>query len=187
MAVSPPQQFGASVNRHTPKNAIGRITPTGEVTEYPVNLGPPTGITSGPDGNMWFTAGNKIGKISLVGAITEYPLPDGGSGGDAFSGEGIAAGPDGNVWFTESGASPARTGSGGSPLTAPSPSTRDPRPPVVKTPCPVDVTLHKPVPKTVGSRVLTDSITTNTSACALREPVVLCRPLSRTAAGKKGS
>ena len=55
MAVSPPQQFGASVNRHTPKNAIGRITPTGEVTEYPVNLGPPMGITAGPDGNMWFT------------------------------------------------------------------------------------------------------------------------------------
>lgn len=38
------------------------------VTEYtiPTLASTPTGITAGPDGNLWFTesAGNKIGKIT---------------------------------------------------------------------------------------------------------------------------
>ncbi len=47
------------------------------------------------------------------------------------------------------------------------------------------MTLHKPTPTTVGNRILTDKITTNTSACVLRKPVVLCRPLASTTAGEK--
>ena len=35
---------------------IGKITPSGQVTQYPVPGGDnPDGITEGPDGNMWFT------------------------------------------------------------------------------------------------------------------------------------
>ena len=58
----------------------------------------PSGITAGPDGNLWFaeSAGNKIGRITPTGAVTEFSLP-------ASSGlTGITAGPDGNLWFTES-------------------------------------------------------------------------------------
>jgi streptogramin lyase len=38
-------------------NQIGRITPAGTVTEFPIPNGnsQPAGITAGPDGNLWFT------------------------------------------------------------------------------------------------------------------------------------
>ncbi len=55
----------------------------------------------------------------------------------------------------------------------------------MKKPCPINVTLHKPTPTTVGSRILTDTITTNTSSCVLLKPVVLCRPLASTTAGEQ--
>jgi streptogramin lyase len=58
----------------------------------------PTGITLGPDGNVWFVefGTNKIGKISSAGAITEVASLTAGSG--PF---GITTGPDGKLWFTE--------------------------------------------------------------------------------------
>jgi RHS repeat-associated protein len=58
----------------------------------------PSGITAGPDGNMWFTeyAVGKIGRITPAGVVTEFSLPTGNSGPS-----GITAGPDGNLWFTE--------------------------------------------------------------------------------------
>jgi len=55
------------------------------------------GITSGPDGNLWFTETNnysKIGKITPSGTITTYSLP-----ADRIS-DGITSGPDGNLWFS---------------------------------------------------------------------------------------
>jgi len=57
-------------------------------------------------------------------------------------------------------------------------------PEVVKKVCPIDVTLHKPQPKKVGNRILTDNIKTKKSSCVLLKPVVLCRPLNSTAAGE---
>ena len=84
----------------TGTNSIGRITPTGAVTEFPVptanaNL---LGITTGPDGNLWFAEANpdKIGRITPSGVITEFPTPTAGSTPVA-----LTAGPDGNLWFTE--------------------------------------------------------------------------------------
>jgi streptogramin lyase len=61
----------------------------------------PFGITTGPDGNLWFTErqANDIGKITTAGVVTEYPLLT--SSADPFS---ITAGPDGNLWFTETAA-----------------------------------------------------------------------------------
>jgi streptogramin lyase len=56
-------------------------------------------ITTGPDGNLWFTEGTpgqKIGRITPTGVIAEFDVSSGPSG--------IAAGPDGNLWFTEDGA-----------------------------------------------------------------------------------
>src|SRR5208282_623679 len=72
-------------------------------TEFPI----PTaysgteGITTGPDGALWFTevAGNKIGRITTAGVVTEFPIPTANS--YPF---GITAGPDGALWFTEANA-----------------------------------------------------------------------------------
>ncbi len=58
-------------------------------------------------------------------------------------------------------------------------------PVVVKKICPIDVTLHKPTPKKVGNKILTDKIKTKKSSCVLLKPVVLCRPLASTTAGEK--
>ena len=80
-------------------DVVGKITPSGAVTEYAVG-DLPAFIVAGPDGNLWFTEENasKIGKITTSGVITEYALTAGRSPA------GIAAGPDGNLWFTEQNA-----------------------------------------------------------------------------------
>jgi streptogramin lyase len=70
------------------------------ITEFPI----PTPsfsefVTTGPDGNVWFTEGhaaNKIGRITPAGTITEFSIPTANSGL-----VGITAGPDGNLWFVE--------------------------------------------------------------------------------------
>src|SRR5437588_6350752 len=48
-------------------NKIGRITPTGTVTEFDIpTAGDPSSITAGPDGNLWFSAPSYISKISRM-------------------------------------------------------------------------------------------------------------------------
>src|SRR5206468_968423 len=70
------------------------------ITEYsvPTATSKPTCITSGPDGNLWFTESdaNKIGRITTSGTIAEFAIPTPDSQPWA-----ITAGPDGNLWFTE--------------------------------------------------------------------------------------
>jgi virginiamycin B lyase len=67
------------------------------ITEYPVRLSSPQGITAGPDGALWFTeAVGQIGRITTSGVITQYSVPTYDSGP-----QGITAGPDGALWFTE--------------------------------------------------------------------------------------
>jgi virginiamycin B lyase len=95
--------------QNTTGNRIGRINPalatpgtsTG-LTEFviPTSASFSVGITSGPDGNLWFTefTGNKIGRITTTGTISEFPLPTATS-----KPEGITAGGDGRLWFTENG------------------------------------------------------------------------------------
>jgi virginiamycin B lyase len=86
-------------------NQIGRITPQGAITEFPV---PGTGATehlslqciaAGADGNLWFTASGpssgRIGKISTGGAAT---LVSGTIPRVLYA---ITGGPDGNLWFPE--------------------------------------------------------------------------------------
>ena len=58
-------------------NRIGRITPSGVVTEFSMGISVgarPTGITAGTDGNAWFTEsnGNRIGRITPSGVVTEF-------------------------------------------------------------------------------------------------------------------
>jgi streptogramin lyase len=81
----------------TRARAQGTVT----ISEFPITTANsnPQNITSGPDGNLWFTEfnGEKIGKITPSGTITEYAIPT--SNANPY---GITSGPDGNVWFTES-------------------------------------------------------------------------------------
>jgi streptogramin lyase len=83
-------------------NNIGRVTPAGIITEFPVPTAQsePNDCALGSDGNIWFTefVGNKIGRITPAGAITEFSVPNVGQPNH------IALGPDGNVWFTETAA-----------------------------------------------------------------------------------
>jgi len=58
-------------------------------------------ITTGVDGNEWFTgatATNQIGRITPNGNITLKPLPP-----PANNSIGIRTGPDGNLWFSAGG------------------------------------------------------------------------------------
>jgi streptogramin lyase len=91
------------VERQTP--AIGRITPSGVITEFTAGLKPnsgPTDIVVGPDGNLWFTdpdyVGNEtgaIGRITPSGVITEF------SAGLAEHEKPsmIVPGPEGDLWY----------------------------------------------------------------------------------------
>jgi streptogramin lyase len=77
--------------------SITRITPQGQVTQFPFN-GYPWDITVGPDGNLWFTEAEpsaKIGRITTTGVRTQFLIPSPGWS------MGITSGSDGNLWFTE--------------------------------------------------------------------------------------
>ena len=110
--------------------AIGRITTSGKIKEYPIPQDSAE-ITAGPDGNMWFTddGGNKIGRITTSasrqppGIVTEFTVPTTNS-----LPEGITAGPDGNLWFTEwAGQKIGRITPQGTITEFPIPSTESPR------------------------------------------------------------
>jgi virginiamycin B lyase len=84
---------------------VGRVSPTGEVSELEVPGSSPgtfgaTAIVAGPDGAMWFTqfSANAIGRVDAGGQVTQFALPSGGGPSQ------IVAGPDGALWFTESNA-----------------------------------------------------------------------------------
>ncbi len=56
------------------------------------------GVTTGPDGNLWYTSFNsgKIGRITPAGAVTEFDASTTPNSGPV----GITTGPDGNLWYT---------------------------------------------------------------------------------------
>jgi streptogramin lyase len=86
-------------------NSVGKLTPAGTATMYPLANGTgPGNIASGPGGNLWFTenfwsgrVGSRIAKITTAGKISEYQLAT-NAGPDA-----VAATHAGNRWFTEAG------------------------------------------------------------------------------------
>jgi streptogramin lyase len=73
---------------------IGRITPAGQITEFPVPGGNLRNIAVGPHGNLWFTAAWGIGRISPTGAVETFPQP-------SSTLQGVAAGPDHRVWVVD--------------------------------------------------------------------------------------
>ena len=59
-------------------------------------MGNPYAITTGPDGNIWYSEQNgshNVGRMTTSGTVTEY------SG--MWASLGITGGPDGNVWFVQ--------------------------------------------------------------------------------------
>ncbi|MBO2450471.1 hypothetical protein J4573_25435 [Actinomadura barringtoniae] len=94
----------------TGSRLVGRLDPaTGAVTTVPLPADSTPGenvlggITSGPDGNIWFTepGKGKIGRIvPSTGALNEFAVRTAAS-----RPQDITAGPDGNLWFTEKAAS----------------------------------------------------------------------------------
>jgi streptogramin lyase len=91
--------WALSGRRNPPEDLIARMGPLGGVTYYKA---PCAGvlnnweqITSGADGNLWFTVNNvsMIVRMTTAGISTCFSTTAGT--------EGVTAGPDGNVWFTE--------------------------------------------------------------------------------------
>jgi streptogramin lyase len=128
-------KYGAKIGK------IGRITPAGAVTEFPIPAGvSPSDLTVGPDGNLWFSENfpeyspefvppaGKIARITPAGAVTEFSV----SASDGTGLSNLTIGPDGNLWFSESAsggtAGPAAVGRitpAGAVTAFPLPSTED--------------------------------------------------------------
>jgi virginiamycin B lyase len=77
---------------------VGRLTPSGQITEYPIGFGSngAANITSGSDGNIWFeaTGGGLLGRITPTGVLTVFNEPY----SPAY--RGLTSGPNGNLWAT---------------------------------------------------------------------------------------
>ncbi|HTP47087.1 MAG TPA: hypothetical protein VMQ50_09240 [Casimicrobiaceae bacterium] len=70
------------------------------MTLFPLpGVGYPRAITSGPDGNLWFTdSAPQIGRFTPTGELTLFALR-----GSLIEPNSITTGPDGNLWFTDVG------------------------------------------------------------------------------------
>ena len=89
------------------KEVVGRMTPGGNFTLYPMNTGASfDGIASGPDGSIWFTESTalRIGRlVPSTGQIFEFAVPVPPSPPSASppntQATDIVVGPDGALWF----------------------------------------------------------------------------------------
>jgi virginiamycin B lyase len=71
--------------------AIGRVTMSGTVTEYPISA-TPYGIVSGSDNALWFTeSGPAVGRLTTGGALHAYA--------NSAYGQAIASGADGSLGY----------------------------------------------------------------------------------------
>ena len=80
---------------------IGRLSTSGVLTTFSdPSISLPQGITTGPDGALWFTnsGSNSIGRITTSGVVSNYSDPSVDANPTA-----ITTGPDGALWFTNSG------------------------------------------------------------------------------------
>jgi len=80
--------------RRNRPSAIGRITPSGRITEYTARGGFFGSIITGPEGNLWYTTEfpRRIGRMTPRGKVKTWRR------GAAAAGS-IAVGPEGNLWF----------------------------------------------------------------------------------------
>ena len=80
---------------------VGRITPTGEITEFPTGITSfpsESGITTGLEGDLWFDhlSGQGLGRMTPSGEGTDFP-----AGGGEPELVAITTGSEGNLWFTQ--------------------------------------------------------------------------------------
>jgi streptogramin lyase len=77
------------------RDSIGRITPTGQITLFPLPLTEslPQSITAGPRGTIWYTVPGGVGRMSSRGQNALFRTP-------GIPGR-ITTGHDGDVWFTD--------------------------------------------------------------------------------------
>jgi virginiamycin B lyase len=86
---------------------IARVTPAGVATVFPTPGRHPDSVTSGPDGNVWFTydpstapgSHSGIGRITPSGTISTFD--DAGT----VRARDVTAGPEGSLWVTQVGSS----------------------------------------------------------------------------------
>jgi len=74
---------------------IGRITPVGAITEFPIGSAPGD-IVAGHDGNLWYSLDGAIGHISTSGRTFRPIVVENGFGP-------LAAGPDLRLWYGGAG------------------------------------------------------------------------------------
>ena len=91
--------------------AIGRITPSGTIKEYPIpEDGIPTAyplLITSAGGKLWFSMdsfGDFIGSVTTSGDFTLFELPGFPNDGDGSELAGLAVDPEGNIWYTPSNA-----------------------------------------------------------------------------------
>jgi len=83
---------------------IGRMTTTGQVTEYTTGITDVYALAPGTDGNMWFAQGGAylVGSITSTGTVTMAATYNTGCGpGLCGYTNFMVPGPDGNVWFSD--------------------------------------------------------------------------------------
>jgi virginiamycin B lyase len=98
------------VTKEGESSAIGRITPSGQVTEFDLkSRALLQHIVTGPDGNLWFVNQAEpnftIDRITPTGEIKEFAI----AAHPWLKPSGIAAGVNGNVYFGASGENPITT------------------------------------------------------------------------------
>lgn len=80
---------------NSPTNDLGRITPSGTVTEFSLTGNPSLiGLTAGPDGNLWATTIGDVIKIPPGDPTSATSFADANIGSSSE----ITVGPDGNLW-----------------------------------------------------------------------------------------
>ncbi len=81
-------------------SSIDRVTTAGVVAPFSdPQMEGPTGITTGPDGALWFInhGNDTIGRITTAGAVTTF------TGAQIAGAASITSGPDGALWFNRIG------------------------------------------------------------------------------------
>lgn len=76
---------------------IGRMTTSGQLTQFPLGKAFSATLVTGPDGRLWFVSESEIERISPSGRLSKIELPQ------TTGPQDLAVGPEGSVWY----ASPA--------------------------------------------------------------------------------
>ena len=90
--------IGVNPNSAGQPGTIGRITPEGKVTEFPMPLGGgfASSLAAGPDG-VWFTdpTAGRVGEVDASGHVVEYGAP----ASTYATGQNLTVGPDGDAYY----------------------------------------------------------------------------------------